>query len=161
MLAVLVALASGVVEVGCRSSAPPAEGPPVRHTYPPVPGEAFLRAERRVLLAREVRMELPLHLEAELFLAGNEMKRWTADGKKMKAAYGLARAKFAEGLEIREAEHILVVFPPDGDRVRLEARGAVVFLDVADNRRVTHAVGMELGGNTAVFRGDYREEPLQ
>ena len=161
LLVALAVCALAGLEAGCASPPAEPEGPPVRHTYPPVPGEAFLRAEKRTLLAREVRLELPLHLESELFLRGNEVKRWTAEGKKLKAAYGLAGARFADGLEIREAEHILVTFPSDCDRIRLEARGSVVFIDQAENRVVREATGMELNANTPVFHGPYQDERLK
>ena len=126
-----------------------------------MPGEDFLRGENRTLLAAEVRLELPLHLESEVFLAGNETRRWQKNGKKMKEALGMARVKFGEGLEIREAGRILVEFSPGGNTIRLVARGHVVFIDMELKRVVRDATALEVQGKTVLFHGPYKDEMLK
>jgi hypothetical protein len=146
----------------CASSgASEAEPPLVRSRPGPVPGEAFLRAPDRTLLAEEVHLEIPLYLEGELFLAGNKVKRWEEDGKKMKAALGLARAQFAEGLSIRETERIVVSLPASANKITLRARGFVVMIDQGEKRVVRNATALEVNGDTVVFRGPYKDVKLK
>jgi len=147
---------------GCASSGTSETEPPLVRPRPdPVPGEEFLRAPDRTLLAEEVQLEVPLHLESELFLAGNKVKRWEEDGKKMKAAFGLARAQFAEGLAIRETERIVVAFPANSSQIRLRARGFVVMIDQGENRVVRNATALEVNGNTVIFHGPYKDLKLK
>ncbi len=151
-----------ILLVGCTTTTPsPEAGPPGKKSYAPVAGEAFLRGENRTLLAEEVRLDLPLHLESEVFLAGNKTHRWKKNGKKMKEALGMARVKFGEGLEIREAHRILIAFSPAGDTIRLAARGHVVFIDMAMKRVVRDATALEVQGKTVLFHGPYKDEMLK
>jgi len=150
-----------VVVAGCVTTSPPPERAPEKSTYAPVPGEDFLRAHGRTILAREVQLELPLHLESELFLAGNKVHRGEKNGKKIKEALGMARGKFAEGLAIREAERIQVSFLAEPGPIRLMARGHVVLIDQALKRVVRDATALEVRGKTVLFHGPYKDEKLK
>lgn len=151
-----------VLLVGCATTIPsPEAGSPGKMSHAPVVGEAFLRGENRTLLAEEVCLELPLHLESEVFLAGNRTHRWEKNGKKMKEALGMARVKFGEGLEIREAHRILIAFSPAGNTIRLTARGHIVFIDLAMKRVVREATALEVQGKTVLFHGPYKDEMLK
>jgi hypothetical protein len=158
--AMSVALVLLLVSCATTESGPDASVKPEKKARPAVSGETFLRGENRTILADEVRLELPLFLEAELFLAGSKVRRGQQDGKKIKEALGMARAKFAEGLEIRETHRILVTLIPGGNTVRLVARGHVVLIDQAENRVVRDATAIEVNGDIVLFHGPYQDGPL-
>ena len=151
-----------LVAAGCATvpEGPVESGAPTRTKYAAVPGEAFLRGEGRTILCQEAKLELPLHLEADLFVVGDKVRRTQKAGVKYREAIGMARVKFAEGVEIREASRILVTFS-DCDRISLSARGHVVFLDQTDRRVVRDATALVLEGDEAKFRGPAREETLK
>jgi hypothetical protein len=156
-LALLLGLLAGIAG-GCASSAAPEEIEKVPVTYAPVPGEAFLRAPDRTLVALEVRIAMPLHLESEVFLGGDKVRRYKDGDKKVKEARGHASMQFAEGLRIHhDTERVIVTFDPAADRIRLKARGQVLFMDQAEGRKVSEATSLEVNGATVVFRGPYKE----
>lgn len=149
--------------VGCSSTsveAPEDLGAPTRTTYAAVPGESFLRGEKRTILCDEAKLELPLHLEAETFVVADKVRRETKGGVKYREALGQARVKFGEGIEIRECRRILVSFC-DCDHVKLSARGHVVFLDQSEGRVVRGATVLSVNGADVKFGGPAREEKIQ
>jgi hypothetical protein len=151
----------GALATGCATSATP-DGPrKVRVNYAPVPGEKFLRAPDRTLLALDIRISMPLHLEPEVFLGGDKVRRFADGDKKVKEARGHASMQFAEGLRIHhDTERVRVTFDPDADRIRLKARGLVVFVDQAAGRVVRDATSLDVNGDSVVFRGPYTEEAI-
>lgn len=160
LLAVALGVLAGVAG-GCASDAGPEKPNKVRITYPPVPGEAFLRAPDCTLVALEVRVSVPLHLEPEVFLGGDKVRRFTEGDKKMKEARGHASMQFGEGLRIHhDTERILVTFDPACKKIRLKARGLVVLVDQNAGRVVRDATSLDVNGDVVVFHGPFTEEAI-
>ncbi len=158
-LALLAPLVSGCASGDASDEGIAQLGAPVRATYPPVPGEEYVRASGRTVLCQTAELEVPLHLESELFVVADKVARDKDADRKRREGLGHARVKFAEGIEIREAERILVTFS-DCDRIRVVARGNVVFIDQEAGRVVRNASTMRIEGNNVRFEGPYRVERL-
>lgn len=158
-LALLAAVVTGCASGETADEAIAPLGPPTRATYPPVPGEEYVRAGGRTVLCHTAELEVPLHLESELFVVADKVARAKEEDRKLREGLGHARVKFAEGIEIREADRILVTFS-DCDRIRVVARGDVVFIDQEAGRVVRNASSMRIEGNNVRFDGPYRVERL-